>query len=152
LLTILAIGEDPNLLKTRAEVLRKTGANVVCSRGANALTFMGKWEFDLIVLCHSIEARRANEIAKTAHKHGSRTLVMLLVSDAASEKKYDGIEVDAGISVEPDVLVHSTTEMLKKRTKPGLVRLPVNRSKPPKRKMPASCPADIAEQRVLRAG
>ena len=75
MMTILTIGEDSLLLKTRAEVLSKSGSNVVCSNSASALKFIEEWEFDLVVLCHSVGRAEAMQITDAAHHQGSKTLV-----------------------------------------------------------------------------
>lgn len=116
MLTILAISEDFQLLKTRAEVLRETGANIVCSTGAAALKFIAEWEFSLIVLCHSVSYRDAVQITEAAHGHGSKTMVLLLVSDAVREQPYDRIGFDAKSTGEPACLIRSATELLNRQT------------------------------------
>jgi DNA-binding NtrC family response regulator len=122
-LTILAVGEDYQLLKTRADVLRKTGANVVCATGASALKLVAEWEFDLIVVGHSVRPADAKKIAHAAHSDGSRTLVLLLLSDAAREQAYDEISFDAKSFVEPSCLTRSAVELLNRQARRGSARI-----------------------------
>ncbi len=152
--TILAVGEDAQLLKTRAEVLRETGANVLCSRGASALTFINEWEFDLIVLCHSVEERHAKQIAETANKEGSKTLTLLLVSEVMRDKQYDGIEFDARTFVDPDCLIRSVDELLNRHERHGAAQMLQDRQIKllTDRKRPTNYPADIAARRAFLVG
>jgi DNA-binding response OmpR family regulator len=149
LLTILAVGEDSHLLRTRAEVLQKTGANVLCSSGASAARFIREWEFDLIVLCHSVGHQDAERITELAHQPGSKTLVMLLVSDRLKEQECAGIDLDARSFVEPNCLVRSIADLLDRHEG----RMEISGKKPvlspPARKKPASYPADISARRAL---
>jgi DNA-binding response OmpR family regulator len=153
-LTILSVGEDFDLLRTRAEVLRKPGANVLCSTGAAALKFIAEWDFDLIILCHSVRRWDAIRITEAAHRRGSKALVSLLVSDPVEEQEFDGISFDAKTFVEPACLIRSTAELLNRQAphdpvempRDGKIKLHLGR------KMPTNYPADIAARRALKAG
>jgi DNA-binding response OmpR family regulator len=151
MVTILSVGEDFDLLKTRAQVLRKTGANVLCSSAASALKFIAEWEFDLIVLCHSVCRRDALPITESAHARGSKTLVLLLVSEAAGEQQDAGIDYDAKTFVEPDCLIRSISELLNRQTRysPAKMFADGQSKSSPRRKRPESCPSDIAARRAL---
>lgn len=151
MLTILAVGEDFDLLRTRAEVLRKTGANVLCSTGAAALKFIAEWEFDLVVLGHSVQQKDAERISEAAHQRGSKTLVLLLVSDRMQEHEYDGINLDAKSFADPDCLIRSATSLLElqqSRRQSEAARIAAL-TKPVLKKKPASYPADISVRRAL---
>lgn len=151
MLTILAVGEDFDLLKTRADVLRKTGANVLCSSEAAALKFITEWEFDLVVLGHSVRKEVAQRITDAAHRQGSKTLVLLLVSDRVREQQYDGITLDGRSFVESDCLIRSAVDLLGRQGRRSAAEMPSERRSvsPPARKRPASYPADIANRRAL---
>lgn len=153
MVTILSVGEDFDLLKTRAEVLRRTGANVLCSTGATALKFIAEWEFDLIVLCHSVRQRDALPITEAAHAHGSKTLVLSLVSETSQEQRYAGVNCDAKAFVEPDCLIRSVSELLNRQTRYGSAQIFADRQSKsnPRRKRPEGCPADIAARKALIA-
>lgn len=106
------------LYNRRSIVLGKTGANIVGSRGAGALKFIAEWNFNVIVLCHSVRPEDARKITDAAHSDGSKTLVLLLVSEAVREQSYDGISFDARSFVQQDCLVRSTTDLLNRQVKP----------------------------------
>jgi CheY-like chemotaxis protein len=143
LLTILAVGEDASLLRTRAHVLQKTGANVLCSSGASAVKFIREWEFDLIILCHSVRHQNAERITELAHRRGSKTMVMLLVPDELKRQEYVGIHVDAISFVEPGCLIRSVSDLLDRR-KEEIAGRPIS---PHAQKKPSSNSADTEARR-----
>jgi CheY-like chemotaxis protein len=150
MLTILAVGDDFDLLMTRAEILRQTGANVLCSSGVAALKFIAEWEFDLVVLGHSVRQQDAERISEAAHRQGSKTLVLLLVSDRMREREYDGIRLDARSFPDPDCLIRSAVELLERQVSaPSDMNPKSQKSSSPPRKRPASYPADISIRRTL---
>jgi hypothetical protein len=66
-LTILCVGEDPNLLAYRALLLRSIGASVKVTSGAAAPTIIKREEFSLIIVGHAVgdeSARIVYEAAK----------------------------------------------------------------------------------------
>ena len=149
-MTILAVGEDFDLLKTRAEILSKTGANVLCSSGAAALKFIAEWEFDLVVLGHTIRQQDAKQITDAAHRQGSKTLVMMLVSEETEMQTFEGIPLDGRSFADPACLIRSASQLLERRqsrhpSEPAL-KMPVNSSLA--KKKPASYPADISVRRA----
>ena len=150
LLTILAVGEDADLLRTRAAVLQKTGANVLCSSGASALKFIAEWEFDLVVLGHSVRPQDAKQITEAVHQQGSKTLVLLLVSDETQEQTYEGIALDGRSFVDPACLIRSASQLLGRQQSPHLpgkeLKMPSGFSMA--KKKPASVPADISARRA----
>ena len=145
MLTILAVGEDFDLLKTRAEILRRTGANVLCSSGAAAMKFIDEWEFDVIVLGHSVGEQDAIRITEATHWPGSKTLVLLLVAGETQEPAFEGLNVDSRSFVEPACLLRSVAQLLERQQGPrpseAVFKRPTN--SPLFKKKPASLPADI---------
>ena len=65
---ILLVGEDIELLDTRAAVLRNTGAEVECLRSAQVPESAGLQAFDLIILCHTLGEPEARTIADAAER------------------------------------------------------------------------------------
>ncbi|WP_348270088.1 hypothetical protein P8936_06730 [Edaphobacter paludis] len=153
MLTILAVGEDTGLLKTRAEVLRKTGANVLCCSGEAALKYINEWEFDLIVLGHTVRRHHVEQISEAAHRHGAKTLVLLLISDKVREQEPKGHNIDAKSFAEPGCLVRSASDLLARQVGRRPVQTsafkPIASSVTLASKKPASQPADIAARRAL---
>lgn len=153
MLTILAVGEDADLLGTRANVLCKTGANVLCSTGAAALKYIAEWEFDLVVLCHSVRQHDVEQITEAAHRRGAKTLVLLMVSGGMREPEFAGVNFDARSFVEPDCLIRSAVELLSRHQghSPMEVRQEKSKVTISPKKRPANYPAEIKARKALIA-
>src|ERR1700733_2235083 len=110
---ILLTGQDSRLLCTRAEVLKKTGATVMCCRGSEALKFVESETLDLVVLCHSMEEEEAEFIAEKVHRSPQRPRVLLVISDLSREKSYRAAKFDATCLPDPVDLIAHATELLR---------------------------------------
>jgi DNA-binding NarL/FixJ family response regulator len=117
--TILLVGEDAMLLQTRAAVLAKTGAEVVCCAPNAALTMQADRECDLVVLCHSVAEALSLALAETIHARWPKTKVLQVVS----RREWDSVDakaaVDAISSAEPERLIQQTTKLLKRGRMPS---------------------------------
>jgi hypothetical protein len=115
--------------------------------------FIAEWEFDLVVLGHSVRQQDAKRITESAHCQGSKTRVLLLVSDRIREHEFDGIGFDGRSFVEPDCLIRNVSELLDRHEerRPMGMHLKKPTLTPLTRKKPASYPADIAARRALIA-
>lgn len=100
------------MLATRAAVLSRTSAHVVCCNTAEALKVLEGEVFDLVVLCHSLAESDAAGIAVAVHRRWPRTRILMVVSDASGERLYHGVEFDATSSPEPDHLIRQVAELL----------------------------------------
>lgn len=109
---ILLVGQDFRLLATRAAVLAKTNASVVCCNAVEYSKIFQSEAFDLVVLCHSLAEKQAAEITEAVHRRWPRTRVLLVVADVLQERLYKGVKFDATSSPDPNRLVHRTTELL----------------------------------------
>ena len=109
---ILLVGQDFRLLATRAAVLEKTHASVVCCNMMEALTILDSESFDVVVLCHSLSEAQVSEVADAVHRRWPRTRVLMVVSDVSQERHYRGVEFDATSSAEPKRLIRRTSELL----------------------------------------
>jgi response regulator RpfG family c-di-GMP phosphodiesterase len=109
---ILLVGHDSRLLSTRAAVLKKTKANVICCSASEALKLLESVPLDLIVLCHSLREEEAEIIAEMAHRcpQGPRVLLMILV--AIQERPYRDANYDATSLPDPASLIARATELL----------------------------------------
>jgi DNA-binding NtrC family response regulator len=144
MLTLLAVGEDFDLLKTRAEVLRRTGANVVCCDAASALKLIDEWEFDLVVLCHSVGQLGALHITESAHLRSSKTLVLRLIANETLAQAFNEKIYDAVSDVEPSRLLQMSADLLTRPPRPK-----GQTSARTQKKKPANYPADIAARQML---
>ena len=109
---ILLAGQDSRLLRTRADVLKKTGAEVVSCNASEALKVVESKTFDLVVLCHSVPAGEAEMIADSSRKHSDKTRVLLVISGARPESLGDAAKFDAVTLPDPAQLIAQATELL----------------------------------------
>ena len=110
---ILLVGQDPRLLSTRAEVLKKTGANITCCGALEAYKFVGSRSLDLVVLCHTLAVEESESIAERAHRHSQRPRILLVISDLNRERSYRDAKFDATSLPDPTGLIARATELLK---------------------------------------
>jgi CheY-like chemotaxis protein len=109
---IILAGNDFRLLVTRAAVLGRTGASVVCCSAAEALGAIPKEKFDLAVLCHTISDDDAHELSEVIHRLWPKTKILRVVSNVAPDMLCKGAEFDAISAAEPRRLIRRTSEML----------------------------------------
>jgi hypothetical protein len=117
---ILCIGEDAQLLETRALLLRSTGAEVHCSTSDQILQSQLQFSvqsseqrsYDLVVLCHTIEQAKARSITECAHRRVPPLQVLLLKPISTTRRERIGIDVDAVVIVEPASLLNVVTQLL----------------------------------------
>jgi CheY-like chemotaxis protein len=111
---ILLAGNDFRLLATRAAVLAKTTANVVCCNAPEAMTVLEGESFDLVVLCHSLGEKQTTEIANKVRQKLPKVRILMVLSDAGNDVLYKGTQFDATSSPEPGSLIRRVTELLEK--------------------------------------
>jgi CheY-like chemotaxis protein len=109
---ILLAGDDLRLLETRAAVLSRTGASVVCWSADEALARISRGKFDLVVLCHTIPDAEARMLSHEIRRLWPQTRIVQVVSGVEGEKVYEGVEVDAMSAADPGRLIRCTTELL----------------------------------------
>jgi DNA-binding response OmpR family regulator len=113
---ILLVGQDSRLLSTRAAVLKKTGANVICCNASEALKLVRLESLDLVVLCHSLVKEEAERIAEEAHRSPWRpkVLLVILTSDQSREIPHRDAKIDATSLPDPTALIAHATELLQR--------------------------------------
>jgi CheY-like chemotaxis protein len=109
---ILVAGQDARLLATRAEVLKKTGADVVSCTASEALKLLESETVDLVVLCHSLSEEEVERIAHKAHERGQRTRVLVVVPEVSRERLHRDATFDATTLSDPTRLIARATELL----------------------------------------
>jgi len=109
---ILLAGNDFRLLGTRAAVLGKTGASVVCCSASETREIIKTEKFDLVVLCHTLSDQEADQIIATVRRLWPQARTLQVVFDGARERPYRATELDATSSAEPSRLVRRTMELL----------------------------------------
>jgi hypothetical protein len=115
---IVLAGQDVHLLETRAEVLKKTGAEIVSCIGSDTLQIVENEMPSLLVLCHSIAHDEAELIAEKVRVCCPKTKVLLVVSQVIAERQHQDAKFDATTLSEPSRLVARATELLQERPIP----------------------------------
>jgi hypothetical protein len=110
--SILCIGEDVELLKSRTDLLRTTGSEVQCSRSAESLAALERRKFDLVVVCHSVRCGQAEQIYEAAHRNHGTTVVLRLMPFWVGDQSDFKSTFDAVANVEPAALVRTADALL----------------------------------------
>jgi CheY-like chemotaxis protein len=118
---ILLAGQDSRLLSTRAAVLKKTGASVICCSASEAMKLVQLKSLDLVVLCHSLIEEEAEMIAEEAHRNPQRpkVLLVILTSDQSREIPHQNAKFDAASLPDPTALIAHATELLQRLPNPS---------------------------------
>src|SRR5277367_2389373 len=112
--TVLLVGEDAMLLKTRAAVLGRIGAEIVCSNSVSALGVQADRECDVVVLCHSLREEVCAALAESLHERWPKTRVLLVVTQREWRPADAWAAVDGTSSTEPERLICRTAELLRR--------------------------------------
>jgi CheY-like chemotaxis protein len=110
--TILAVGQDAELLVTRAAVLRKCNAEVVAARPSEASKMLQAQRFNLLVLCHTVSSDDRDELIQLAHQQASEIQVLEILSTTEHSSDRSPSGADGTSSPNPATLVAKVIEML----------------------------------------
>lgn len=108
---ILLAGNDFRLLGTRAAVLGRTGASVVCCSAVEASGIISTERFDLVVLCHTLSDQEAERMIGVIQRRWPGTRILQVVSDLWRDKFYSDSNVTR-TTTEPSRLIRCTRELL----------------------------------------
>ena len=115
--SILCVGEDPELLKTRAMLLKRLGVEVKCTTGiTEALEDVAIEHFDLIVLCHSLKRGDNAAIADATCKQKPPPLILQITRSFGFEEEQAHILCDAIVDTDPASLTDCARELLRRRS------------------------------------
>ena len=110
---VLLVGMNEPLLRSRAAVLAKTGAEVVVSPPEEITSTGKRGQVDLLVMCHSIRAEHREAVAAAWRKHWPRLRILQLVRNE-SEAAFPGRHADAvAVSLDPGALLERSRRLLK---------------------------------------
>lgn len=112
MLSILCVGQDVDLLRTRADVLRMTGAEVQYSTISDASDRIGLHRSDLIVLCHTIGDGIVQQIFESARRHSPCPLILLLTPMSGGRRDAAENHADAITDAFPTSLLKAVTQLL----------------------------------------
>ncbi|MGF7179037.1 hypothetical protein HDF11_000517 [Tunturiibacter psychrotolerans] len=109
MLSILLVGLDEMLLTTRGLVLKQLANTDTVVQGSPeaALVALGKRNFDLIILCHTLDSIDAKMIVAAAHSFTPKIAVGQVSGAPLSEGNYDDPNADWIIDPLPQELVRA---------------------------------------------
>lgn len=118
--SILCLGEDPDLLRTRAMVLKRLGAEVKSTTSIKeALEYVAGENFNLIVLCHSLKQSDAVAISSATCEQNPPPLILQITKSFDYEEERAQIWCDAVVDTDPASLTDRAKELLLRRSQPA---------------------------------
>jgi CheY-like chemotaxis protein len=115
--TILCLGEDPDLLGTRAMLLERLGAEVKRATSiAEALEQVASENFDLIVLCHSLKQSDAVAICDVIRERKPPPFIVKITNSFGFEEERAQILCDAIVDAHPGTLTECAKELLLRKS------------------------------------
>ncbi|GAC1420114.1 MAG: hypothetical protein NVSMB62_13790 [Acidobacteriaceae bacterium] len=91
---ILLVGDDSILLATRAAILTRTGAKVVCCPSAECPDHVLDHDVALIILCHTLEDEAAETVASATPRHWPKARLVRLQQGMG---RYPAIACDSNV-------------------------------------------------------
>ncbi|MDP9039982.1 MAG: response regulator [Acidobacteriota bacterium] len=120
---ILVVCDDEVLLRTRAAVLDRTGAEVLSSRREHALALQQDTPCRLVLLCHSIPLSLRTDLTHHIRLHWPDTRILLVLPATSSTGEPYSPDFDDYVPCEPALLVERVCRLLNLPL-PQAVRLP----------------------------
>lgn len=111
--TIMLIGLDQSLLRTRAAVLARTGCRTVCASVANALPIQEQCRADLVVICHTVPEGLSIALVNALHDRWQGTRVLLVLEPDESMMRTSMSLADGVSSTAPERLLRHSAELLR---------------------------------------
>lgn len=112
MLSILLVGLDEALLRTRAAVLSRTGCRTVCAMPADALARQVEHEASLIVLCHTLPVSVAAALIQAIRGRWPDVSVMLVQKRSAVTLDTAVPGVDAVTSCDPERVLRCAAALM----------------------------------------
>lgn len=111
---ILAVGEDSALLASRAALLSRTDATVTCCNSMEFSTQFQNEEFDLVILCYSLENSIRQAITSGVHLRWPKARLLLVTAETELDPvSCAQCHVDAvTASLQPAQFVRTATSLL----------------------------------------
>jgi CheY-like chemotaxis protein len=117
--SILCVGEDPELLKTRAMLLQRLNAEVKWTTSIReALEYLSNENFDLIVLCHSLKESDTTGISNAVRMRQPPPNVLSISKSFGFNDERAQILCDAIVDSNPASLIDCARALLLKRSFP----------------------------------
>lgn len=111
--TIMLIGLDQSLLRTRAAVLARTGCRTVCASVADALPMQERCRADLVVVCHTLPEPLSIALVNALHERWQGTRVLLVLEPEETVMRTSMSLADGVSSTAPERLLRRSAELLR---------------------------------------
>jgi DNA-binding response OmpR family regulator len=107
--TILTVGKNSDLLWSRAETLRRTGAEVRTAHLKEAVAILKAESVDIVILCHTLSELEMMEVASLAREKAPTTRVVYLTLTGMDDLRIES--ADAVVTGRPETLVAKVKEL-----------------------------------------
>lgn len=111
--SILLVGADQNLLRTRAALLHKTGSHTICATPNSALTMQNEHRCEVVVLCHTLSDAVGLALLRLIRERWPSTRILQLLPHRNWGTRSAAALADAVSYVEPERLIMRTNELLR---------------------------------------
>jgi hypothetical protein len=108
--TILAVGQDKELLWSRSRLLCTCRAEVTSVNYKEASRLLQTRRFDLVILCHTLNSDEMAAVAQLAHGQLEDTVVLQVVF--SREIDSGDIAADMSASTDPETLTATVSRIL----------------------------------------
>jgi DNA-binding NarL/FixJ family response regulator len=108
--TLVSVGQDPRLLKTRTRVLQRTGAPVV-SCSAETLGRLAEAEVGVVVLCHTLVSPQRVRVLQEIGRRWPDARVLQMVRAAVDSKVFPGASAYV-LTGKPEELAQTVQKLL----------------------------------------
>jgi hypothetical protein len=92
--TILLVGEDRHILASRAWLMEKIGGKLTCCQAAEFPGCLQQQCFDLIVLCHTLDASSKTSITEEIRRLCPESRILLVIRENHPASA-EGFDIDA---------------------------------------------------------
>lgn len=113
--TILLVGSDQGLLRTRAALLQKTGCNTVCADPGHAVRVQEQYRCEIVVLCHTLADSVALALIRVIRERWAQTRILQILPHRDWGTRSAPGLADAACYADPERLIMRTTELLRRR-------------------------------------
>lgn len=112
--TILLVGADLNLLRTRAALLARTGCRTLCATANTALMLQTEHQCEIAVLCHTLPDSVGLALTRIFRERWPQTRILQVLPQGISGTRSAATLADAVCYAEPERLIDRTNELLRR--------------------------------------
>lgn len=112
--TILLVGADQTLLRTRAALLRKTGCKTLCASAQTAFGLQAEYRCDIAVFCHTLPDAVGLVLTRIFRERWPQTRILQVLPQSEWGTRSAAILADAVCQADPERLIDRTNELLRR--------------------------------------